>query len=148
MRNRVLVLAAILTFVCAIMPLAAELPPSGGSLSACLVGTWDSRNDTGTVLQIVNPTNTYLLVKAAFYDDGEKKLKMIEEKMSPNDLWEIDVLGLGLAAKFGVVKLISYGRDVPEIGIIGYQKQYLKTQLLDSTILQPVPIRYCGTFGG
>ena len=65
-------------------------PPSGGVLSPYIVGTWDQRAGRATVLQLVNPTGRYVYVWVALFNEDEKPLKCLREKLSPNDLLEIE----------------------------------------------------------
>lgn len=116
--------------------------PSGGVLSPYLTGTFDLRKDGKTVLHIINPTAKHLRVMVAFFDDNEKPLKCIHDKLSPNDLLEIDVRKYDLEAKIGVVKVVSLHKekDVPETGIVGYQRHFLKKMGVTESILHPVPL--------
>jgi len=115
--------------------------PSGGVLSPYLIGTFDMRNDARTVLHIINPTAKNLRVMVAFFDDNEKPLKCIHDKLSPNDLSEIDVRRYKLPVKFGVVKVVSLNEkeDKPEIGIVGYQRHFFKEMGATETALHPIP---------
>ncbi|MBI1811067.1 MAG: hypothetical protein HY035_01090 [Nitrospirae bacterium] len=115
--------------------------PSGGVLSPYLIGTFDMRDEARTVLHIINPTAKNLRFMVAFFDDNEKPLKCIHDKLSPNDLSEIDVRRYKLPAKFGVVKVVSLNEkeDMPELGIVGYQRHFFKGIGATETILQPIP---------
>ena len=101
-------------------------PPSGGTLSPYLIGTWDLRSKQRTFLQLVNPTGRHLRVLVALFDDNEKPLKCLRESLSPNDLVEIDIRRL-LEKGFGVVKVVSYreSEERPEAGVVGYQRLYV-----------------------
>jgi hypothetical protein len=92
----------------------------GGMFSPYLVGTYDQRN-AYTLLQIVNPTAKDLEIYIAFFDDNEKPLKCVKEKLSHNDLFEINVKKLELKEKFGVVKIVSLIDKKPIPGIVGFQ---------------------------
>ena len=115
--------------------------PSGGVLSPYLIGTFDLREEAKTIFHIINPTAKYLRVIVAFFDDNEKPLKCIKDKLSPNDLLEIDVHKFDLPAKFGVVKVVSLNEkeDKPEIGIVGYQRNFFKEIGATETALHPIP---------
>jgi len=55
---------------------------------------------------------------------------------------EVNIRTLEPRAKFGVVKVVSLiaeGRDEPENGLIGYQRQFFGKTFTES-ILQPVPV--------
>ena len=99
----------------------------GGMFSSYLVGTYDLRN-AYTALQVVNPTAKDLEIYLAFFDDNEKPLKCVKERLSHNDLFEINVKKLELPAKFGVVKIVSLLDKKPVPGIVGFQRHYF-TQL-------------------
>ena len=60
-----------------------------GCFGSYLVGTFDFRSGY-TVLQIVNPTARTLELLVAFFDDNERPLGCRKEKLSHNDLVEID----------------------------------------------------------
>jgi hypothetical protein len=116
--------------------------PSGGVLSPYLIGTFDMRDEAKTVLHIINPTAKNLRVMIAFFDDNEKPLKCIHDKLSPNDLLEIDVRKYELSSKFGVVKVVSLNEkeDIPETGLVGYQRHFFTKMGVTETILQSIPI--------
>jgi len=99
----------------------------GGMFSPYLVGTYDLRAGR-TVLHIINPTAKSLEAYIAFFDDNEEPLKCIKEKLSHNDLLEIDVKKLELKRKFGVVKIVSHLDGKPVPGVVGFQRHYF-TQL-------------------
>ncbi len=102
-------------------------PPSGGELSPYLTGTYDLRGRRNTVLHIVNPTGHHRRVVVALFDDDEKPLACLRDKLSPNDLLEVDV-GRHLSGGFGVVKVVSFHLDeeVPEPGLVGTQRDYFR----------------------
>ncbi|MCP4146285.1 MAG: hypothetical protein GY757_00915 [bacterium] len=117
--------------------------PSGTTLAPYLIGTYDQREKAHTVLHILNPTGKFLYVTAVFFDHNEKWLKMVDEKMSPNDLWELDVRKFNVHAEFGVVKVVSWdieNRKVPDIGITGYQRHFFGERGVTESILQPIPM--------
>lgn len=115
--------------------------PSDGILSPYLIGTFDQRDSIRTILHIINPTAKYIRVMVAFFDDNEKPLKCIHDKLSPNDLLEVDVRRYELPAKLGVVKIVSLNEkeDVPERGVVGYQRHLFKGSGSTETILQSIP---------
>jgi hypothetical protein len=115
--------------------------PSDGILSPYVIGTFDQRDGVRTILHIINPTAKNLRVIVAFFDDNEKPLKCIHEKLSPNDLLEMDMRKYELPAKFGVVKVVSLNekKDTPETGIVGYQRHFFKGMGVTETILQVIP---------
>ena len=115
--------------------------PSGGVLSPYLIGTFDMRDEAKTVLHIINPTAKNLSVMIAFFDDNEKSLKCIHDKLSPNDLLEIDVRKYEIPSKFGVVKVVSLNEkeDTPETGLVGYQRHFFTKMGVTETILQSIP---------
>ncbi len=108
--------------------------------SAYLVGTFDLRNGY-TVLHIINPTSKTLEVYIVFFDDNEKPLKCVKEKLSNNDLLEIDVRKLELSAKFGVVKIVSLIDRGPFPGIVGFQRHYIGKIGVTESNLASVPMK-------
>lgn len=125
------------TFGLAPKDLSAE---TVGGASAYVVGTYDQRRGAQTLLHVVNPSAKYLRVMAAFFDDKEKPLKCIREKLSPNDLWEIDVRKLAIKAPIGVVKILALHEreNVPETGIVANQRLMTKGVSLTETGLHPI----------
>jgi len=126
-------------------PEARAFPPAGGSLSPYLIGTYDLRSGHRTALQIVNPTGRPLKVIAAFFDDNEKPLACARERLSANDLVEIDVRR-HVQARTGVVKIVSFDEqsDRPVAGVVGYQRTFAKSffsgsKLRAETALQQIP---------
>jgi cell wall-associated protease len=124
-------------------PLPILVPPPSPLLTPYLIGTWDLR-EARTLLHILNPTGHSLLLWVAFFDDNEKPLRCVREKLSPNDLLELDVAkALGkVAARFGVVKVVSFDptEERPEVGIAGNQRiLFLKPPGATETGLHPVP---------
>ncbi len=112
------------------------------SFSGYLVGTWEKRGGVLTYLQIINPIINHmpgnaqpenLEILIAFFDANEQLKMCITEKLSPNDMCEIDVSNderlANLEGDYGVVKIFSYLRNtdsptgtvVP--GIVGYQRR-------------------------
>lgn len=133
-----------------IKPSKAAIAPSGGIISPYLIGTFDLRHDRNTVLSVINPTAKNLRIMVALFDDNERPLKCIQDKLSPNDLLEIDMFKHELGAKLGVVKVVSLNEkeDIPELGIVGYQRHFFKQRYLfffqkkvgvTETILQSIP---------
>ncbi len=102
-------------------------PPSGGELSPYLTGTYDLRGRRNTVLHIVNPTGRHRRVVVALFDDDEEPLACLRDRLSPNDLLEVDV-GRHLSGGFGVVKVVSFHFDeeVPEPGLVGTQRDFFR----------------------
>lgn len=111
-----------------------------GGASAYVVGTYDQRKGVQTLLHVVNPTAKYLRVMAAFFDDNEKPLKCVREKLSPNDLWEIDVAKLAIKSPLGVVKILALHEreDLPETGIVANQRLVQKAGPVTETGLHPI----------
>lgn len=125
------------------------LAPCDGVLSPYLTGTFDLRKHRGTILSIINPTANNLRVMVAFFDDNERPLGCTRNKLSPNDLLEIDVRDFIKKEMFGVVKVVSFNEheDVPQAGVVGYQKHvYIKPFLfffkkisVTETLLHSIP---------
>ncbi len=118
---------------------ASVYAQGGGSFSSYLVGTYDLR-DTHTVFQIVNPTAGRLDVYIVFFDDAEKPLKCIKEKLTRNDFLEVDVKKVEPGAKFGVAKIVSLRDKKPYFGIVGFQRNYFE-KTFSETNLASVPGR-------
>lgn len=114
--------------------------PSAGAASVYLIGTYDLRSKGTTVLHIINPTAKDLRVMLAFFDDNGKPLKCVRDRLTPNDLLEIDVRKAGVKAKLGVVKVLALHEteDLPEVGVVGNQKIIRKGAKISETSLQPV----------
>lgn len=110
----------------------------GGAFSSYLVGTYDLRNGY-TVLQVANPTAQSFEVYFAFFDDNEKALACKKEKLSHNDLVEVNVQALKLNAKYGVVKIISLREKKPVPGIVGFQRFYAEKLGITESNLAAVP---------
>lgn len=110
-------------------PAAAKslFPPAGGSLSPYLIGTYDLRQRQRAALQILNPTGRPVRVLVAFFDDDEKPQACLRERLSANDLLEIDVRR-HVRTPVGVVKIVSFEEsgDQPVAGIVGYQNTHVR----------------------
>ncbi len=121
--------------------MAVFFNPCGGMLSPYLIGTWDLRKKVQCIIQLVNPTAKNLRVWVAFFDDNERPLKCIQDKLSHNDLLEIAV-NKYLEAGFGVVKVVSLNaeKDAPEPGVVGYQRHFFTDGSFTESILQPIPM--------
>jgi len=128
---------------------APTFPPAGGVLSPYLVGTFDLREGANTILHIVNPTAKTLRIIVAFFDDNEKPLACYRDRLTPNDLVEINVRQHVPENQFGVVKVVSFHQqeDLPEVGIVGYQKNlyprrflfFSKGPEITETVLHSIP---------
>ena len=112
----------------------------GGNFSAYLVGIYDLRAGY-TLFQIVNPTANPLELWIAFFDENEKPLKCAKEKLSHNDLFELDVRRLKLPAKFGVAKIISHKETHPTPGIVGFQRHIFEKGGPTESNLAAVPMK-------
>ncbi len=112
----------------------------GGIFGSYLVGTFDLRNGH-TVFQVVNPTAQALEVYFALFDDNEKPLTCKKEKLSHNDLVELDARALKLDAKLGVVKIVSLRDKKPVPGIVGFQRFYATRLGIAESNLAAVPAR-------
>ena len=123
--SQMLFLLNLLILPCVITPSAYAETMDGGMFSPYLVGTYDLRN-ANTLLQVVNPTANALDVYFAFFDDNEKALKCVKEKLSHNDIVEVNVKKVDISPKngFGVVKIVSLVEQRPFPGIIGFQRHF------------------------
>lgn len=121
-----------------------------GAASAYLVGTYDQRKKLHTQLHIVNPSAKYLRLLVAFFDDDEHPLGCVHEKLSPNDLLELEVKKLKLDADVGVIKVLALNerKDVPESGVVGNQRMFNKDKLLSETALHPIQKKLIGAEAG
>ncbi len=117
-------------------------PPSGGVLAPYIIGTWDLREGRATTLQLVNPTGQYIYLWVAFFNDNEKPLKCVREKLSPNDLLELDVRRV-VEGGFGVAKVVAFNNGEftqPTAGLIGYQRHFTKAGTFSEAPLQQIPV--------
>ena len=118
---------------------SAKLPAQRcASPSPCLVGTYDLRNGF-TLLQIIDPTAVPIDIRILFYDDNERFLKCQKASLSSNDLFELDVRGLDLRARFGVVKIFCFLGNKPFPGMVGFQRHYFKEMGMTESDLASVP---------
>jgi hypothetical protein len=111
-----------------------------GLFSSYLVGTYDMRGGH-TLLQIINPTAKGFDVYIAFFDADEKPLMCKKDKLSHNDLLEIDVRALKLDVKFGVVKIVSLRDKKPVPGIVGFQRHFFVKVGVTESNLAAVPAK-------
>jgi hypothetical protein len=111
-----------------------------GVLSPYLTGTFDLRDGGKTILHIINPTAKYLRIMVAFFDDNERPVTCVRDSLSPNDLLEIDVRKYMQEIEFGIVKVISLNEqeDVPEVGLVGYQRHFFAKAGATESVLQPI----------
>jgi hypothetical protein len=117
-------------------------PPAGGVLSPYIIGTWDMREGRATMLQLVNPTGQYLYLWVAFFDDNEKPLKCVRERLSPNDLLELDVRRV-VEKGYGVAKVVAFSTGDftrPTAGVVGYQRQFIKDGSFSEAPLHTIPV--------
>ena len=124
---------------------ADSFPPAGGLLSPYILGTYDLRGGHWTILQVVNPTGRPLRVLVAFFDDDEKPLACVRDRLSPNDLLEIDVRRQ-VDSRNGVIKVVSFDEqgEKPMAGVVGYQRTFAKSLFFGSrlraeTVLHAIP---------
>ena len=103
-------------------------------------GIWLFRKERKTVISIVNPTLSYKRVFVLFFDDNENLLTGIQNKLSPNDLWEVKVAEHVKPGYHVVLKVAVFHdrMNAPEVGVIGYQLQFHGKETSHS-ILQPLP---------
>lgn len=121
---------------------ASAQEPAGAS--AYLVGVFDLREDRTTILHIVNPTRADLRLFVTFFDDRENPLRCLPDKLSGNDLVEINVRDVGVDAALGVVKVITLAskEDRPQIGVVGNQRLSLGRQSTTETGLHPIQSQF------
>jgi hypothetical protein len=121
---------------------ATAQEPAGAS--AYLIGVFDLRENRTTILHIVNPTPATLRLFVAFFDDNEKLLHCHPDKLSPNDLVEINVREVGVGAPLGVVKVftLASNEDRPQIGVVGNQRLNIGRQPATETGLHPIQSRF------
>jgi hypothetical protein len=130
-----------LVFLLGLQQGAAAQEPAGAS--AYLVGVFDTRENRTTLLHIVNPTRENLRLFLAFFDADEKPLRCIQDRLSGNDLIEVDVRRVDLGAPLGVVKVVSFAtsEDRPQIGVVGNQRLSLEGRPVSETGLHPIQMR-------
>jgi hypothetical protein len=125
-------------------------PPNSKAVSPYLIGTFDLRNRGRTHLHILNPTARNLRVWVAFFDEKEKPLTCVRQKLSGNDLLEIDAFEHIRQPILGLVKVVALHEkeNMPQLGIVGNQRQifttqgflgFFKKQKMTETGLHPVP---------
>src|ERR1700730_4851325 len=123
-------------------------PPISGALRSYLIGIFDRRDAGRTRLHILNPTARNLRVWVAFFDDNEKPLTCVRQKLSGNGLLEIYAFEHIRQPILGVVKVVALHEkeSVPQLGIVGNQRQifttqgfFFKKQKMTETGLHPVP---------
>jgi hypothetical protein len=120
---------------------ALLFPPSGGVLSPYIVGTWDLLAGRTSVLQLVNPTGRYVYVWVALFNEDEKPLKCLRDKLSPNDLLEVEIRRV-LQQGYGVIKVVAFSDDSfqrPVAGVVGYQRQFTRYGFSEAP-LHPIPV--------
>src|SRR3954454_3224901 len=117
--------------------------PSGAS--SYLIGTYDLRIGRTTMLHIVNPTTAALRLFVAFFDNIGKFVYCYPDKLSADDLVEIDVQQVlrraDVSAFLGVVKVVSLAdnpANVPQVGVVGNQQLNLEGQPVPETGLPPI----------
>jgi hypothetical protein len=132
------IIGGVVLFV-ALFSSAAVHAQEGGAFSSYLVGTYDLREGYATRIQIVNPTAHSIEILIAFFDDNEKPLRCVKEKLSHNDLLELDVRSLKLPAQLGVIKISSLKDGRPYPGMVGFQRHYFKDVLATESNLAAVP---------
>jgi len=139
MKKGRIIIAGVLFFIL-LFATASVYAQEGGMFSPYLVGTYDLRNSY-TLLHIINPTAKDIEIYIAFFDDNEKPLRCVKQKLSHNDLTEIDVRKLELPAKFGVVKIASLKEKMPNPGIVGFQRHYFDKMGVTESNLASVPAK-------
>lgn len=124
-------------------PSTEPVVENDGSESSYLVGAWASQRNDSASVRIVNPTGRYVEAVAAFFDDAELPLRCVRERLSPNDLWEIDVARLSLQSRTGVVKILALvpGTTRPSHGIVGSVRQTRRGRSLSESLLHPIGTR-------
>jgi hypothetical protein len=93
------------------------------------------------LLHIINPAANSVDADIAFFDADEKPLMCKKDKLSHNDLLEIDVRTLKLAAKYGVVKIVSLRDKKPALGIVGFQRHFFEKAGVTESNLAAVPTK-------
>jgi hypothetical protein len=112
-----------------------------GGVAAYLIGTYDLREDTRTFLHLLNPSGENVELLIAFFDDAERPVGCARDRLTPNDLLELDVARAGPQARLGVVKVVAFepGRPVPTARIAGNQRILFGRDRVSETALHPVP---------
>jgi hypothetical protein len=114
--------------------------PGGVSVASYLIGTYDLRN-ARSVLHVLNPTARDLGLRVVFFDDDGRPLRCISERLTANDMLEIDVGQAEPGEKFGIVKILATEprSSTPAIGIVGNQRLFFERGGITETSLHPVP---------
>lgn len=102
-----------------------------GAYSSYLVGTWETRLQQMTQLQIVNPTTSNLDILVTFWNADEECTGKLKASLSANDLWEMNLVWTDAwreqnLPRYGVVKIISLDQrsGSPRLGIVGFQRKF------------------------
>lgn len=104
---------------------ALIFPPSGGTLSPYLIGTWEVANGLETTIHLENPTSRLLPYKIVFFDSGGNPLACARRRVPHNGL-DVVQCSQYVQPGVGVVKIIIYDGDKWETvqsGLVGYQKK-------------------------
>lgn len=100
-----------------------HFPPSGGTLSSYLVGSWNSTKDETTFL-LINPTSQDLSFRAVFFDmNGNPLLPCVRDKVPANGARRLTVPAFDYSGE-GVVKVVSFiDNEEKQVapGLVGYK---------------------------
>jgi hypothetical protein len=124
-------------------PAAIHVPLEKGKIagSPYLIGMYDLRNEANTLLHLVNTRGEYVRALILFFDDKEKPLRCISEKLSPNDLLEMDVRRLKLSSKIGVVKVLTFVGNELAPGMAGFQRHLSERRGMTESNMETGPYK-------
>jgi hypothetical protein len=110
-----------------------------GDAAAYLIGTYDLRGESRTLIDVMNPTGRPLELVVSLFDDNGKPFQCMRDKIGPNDLIEFDIRRLDPPVLHGVVKIVSFNprTGMPGIGIVGNQIR-VSSRGMTETGLHPV----------
>jgi hypothetical protein len=121
-------------------PDGGEGDGAGGAVASYLIGTYDLQIARTTLL-VMNPTARDLSLVISFFDDDGNPRRCLRNKLTANDLLELDVREAEPGAVRGVVKVVAFEPDTrtPAIGIVGNQRLFYGEGGVSETQLHPVP---------
>ncbi|MCZ6859705.1 MAG: VWA domain-containing protein [Alphaproteobacteria bacterium] len=113
-----------------------------GDAAAYLIGSYDLRHDSRTLIKVLNPTAAPLELVISLFDHLGQPLQCVRDKIGPNALREFDIRRLEPRVPHGVIKIVSFapGSNTPTLGIVGDQIR-IASGGLSETALHPVSRR-------
>lgn len=115
-------------------------PGCEGAVAAYLIGSYDLRDQMRTLLHLMNPSADPLALVVAIFDDDGNPVRCRRDKMSANDLLEIDIARLDPPGPLGVVKVVAFDvrTERPVASIVANQVRQGRGTISE-TPMHPVP---------